>query len=174
MDTEFVASDLDSFGHPTTFAVSSDTAQRRPEPLVVSAFLAYKAREWHTCAIAGRSRRSPPNLFTQGEPPYSHRGARVICGAPKGIRNLTCRFQWGSTGPAECRIVSGQAACAVPAGAIASQPMPLSTVENRSSSAHFSPTRHANGTCVPSMDDCAGVAKRIHAGETPVSTEGLA
>jgi len=36
-----------------------------------------------------------------------------------------------------------------------SQPVPLSTVENRSSSARFSPTRHANGTCVPSRVEFA-------------------
>jgi len=49
--------------------ISTSTAQRQPEPLVVGAFLACKAREWHMCAIAGGSRRSSSSEKTQVSPP---------------------------------------------------------------------------------------------------------
>ena len=45
-----------------------------------------------------------------------------MCGAPKGIRNLTCAFRYGSAVATEFRIVAGQGACAVSIGWVASQP----------------------------------------------------
>jgi hypothetical protein len=69
--------------------IPTGTVQSHLEPLVVSAFLAYKAREWHMCAIEGRVRRSPPDTFTQVSPPVCTEGLTRMCGAPKGIRNLT-------------------------------------------------------------------------------------
>ena len=63
--------------------VSARATQHRREPFVVSAFLAYKAREWHTCAMAGQSRRSSPHTFTQVDPPVSQTGLPLIV-VPQG------------------------------------------------------------------------------------------
>src|SRR5450759_1182705 len=52
----------------------ASTAQSHLEPLVFSAFLVYKAREWHMCAIGGSPRRSSPDAFTQVGPPVSTDG----------------------------------------------------------------------------------------------------
>jgi hypothetical protein len=57
-----------------------------------------------------------------GEPPCFHRGARVMCGAPKGIRNLTSGSQPEPARLVEHRIVAGQTACVVPVRSSQSRP----------------------------------------------------
>ena len=54
--------------------------------------------------------------ISAGRPACFADGSTVDRGAPKGIRNLTCEFQEGSTNPGAYRIVAGQTACVVPAG----------------------------------------------------------
>ncbi len=64
-------------------SVPTGTAQRQPEPLVVSAFLAYKAREWHMCAIEGRARRSSRCEKAQVDPSVSQTGLPLIVVPPR-------------------------------------------------------------------------------------------
>ena len=65
---------VDTLAGGPKLLIAPRTAQSHPEPLVVSAFLAYKAREWHMCAIEGRVRRSSPCEKAQVSPPVSTEG----------------------------------------------------------------------------------------------------
>jgi len=61
----------------------------------------------HPCPLT----RSPPFVALgkdAGRPACFADGSTDDRGAPKGIRNLTCGFRKGSTGPSKCRIVAGQ------------------------------------------------------------------
>ena len=68
-----------------------------------------------------------------------YRGARVVCGAPKGIRNLTCGFQARSAGPGECRIAQVIRRARYQTGL-------RSLGQLQTVSARLLHTRHANGT----------------------------
>ena len=112
-DTEPMAGGLD----PTLAPMASPS---QPMPLSTVENRSSSARfspTRHANGTCVPSRAGSPLVAMResaGEPPCFHRGARVMCGAPKGIRNLTCGFQEESAGPTVCRIVAGQAACAVP------------------------------------------------------------
>jgi len=73
-DAETMAGGLDPALAPDGLPVSAHATQHRREPLIVSAFLAYKAREWHMCAIEGRVRRSSPCEKAQVSPPVFTEG----------------------------------------------------------------------------------------------------
>ena len=88
----------------------------------LDASMAHKARERHAFDRSTVHRQGRSAAEAQVGPSVCTDGLTRMCGAPKGIRNLTWECQQGFLRPAACRIVAGQAACAVSDCSKASQP----------------------------------------------------
>jgi len=79
----------------------------------LDASMAHKARERHAFDRSTVHRQGRSAAEAQVGPSVCTDGLTRMCGAPKGIRNLTCQLQRGSLNPTESRIVAGHTASAV-------------------------------------------------------------